>query len=197
MISAKQDLFTGNKMFKFIKYVTLEEGATKPIKDLTQTPLPYKKDELEPAISEETIRYHYGKLYKGYVDRYNDGEGDPDFNEAGAYLHDKYFTQFCSPKSNNRPTGKSLELIEKRFKSFEEFKEEFEKTALDIQGSGWCYLSVYGDLRTIKNHEIKQGITVILDMWEHAWALDYQADKKSYINNFWKIIDWDIINQRL
>ena len=181
-------------MFKFIKYVTLQE-STEP-KDLTQTTLPYKKDELEPALSEDAVKYHYSKLYKAYVDRYNEGEGDPEFNEAGAYLHDLYFTQFYAPKTSNLPTGKALEIIEEKFGTFDKFKEEFLKEAMGVQGSGWVYLSRYGEIKTIKNHVIRKDITVILDMWEHAFYLDYQADKKAYLNNQWKIVNWDIINQR-
>ena len=70
----------------------MNEGKTP--KTLVQTKLPYAKDDLEPSKSEDTIKYHYGKLYKAYVTRFNDGEGDADFNEAGAFLHDLYFTQF-------------------------------------------------------------------------------------------------------
>ena len=182
-------------MYKFIKYVTLVEDRAP--KTLTQTALPYKRDDLEPSISEDTIKYHYGKLYKGYVDRYNSGEGDADFNEAGAFLHDILFTQYSAPKSNNQPTGKSLDLITERFGSYDKFKDEFAKQAMKIQGSGWIYLSWRGEIKTIKNHEIKKDIAVLVDWWEHAWALDYQADKKAYLTNQWKIIDWDIINQRI
>ena len=145
--------------------------------------------------SKDTIDYHYGKLYKGYVDRYNKGEGDLDFNEAGAYLHSIYFTQFRSPTNNNQPVGKINDFIEKHFKSFNKFKEEFEKTAMGIQGSGWVYLSTSGTIKTIKNHEIKKDIVLLIDWWEHAWALDYKADKKEYLNNQWKIINWDRINE--
>ena len=68
---------------------------------------------------------------------------------------------------------------------------------MGIQGSGWVYLSKSGIIKTIKNHEIKQDIVLIIDWWEHAWALDYKANKKAYLENQWKIINWDIINQRL
>jgi superoxide dismutase, Fe-Mn family len=121
MILPKLGLPTEDNMFNFIKYVTITEA--KEPKTLTHTPLPYKRDELEPSISEETIDYHYGELYGGYVKRYNKGEGDPEFNEAGAFLHDIYFTQFRAPKSNNLPTGKSLELIEEHLDRMKSFKK--------------------------------------------------------------------------
>jgi len=181
-------------MYNFIKYVTLNEGHSP--KTIEQTKLPYKRDALDPSLSEDTIDYHYGKLYKTYVDRYNKGEGDPDFNEAGAFLHDIYFTQFREP-SNSGPTGDILAFIEKHFKSFDVFKDEFEKTAMKIQGSGWVYLARNGDIKTIANHAIKQDIVLLIDWWEHSWALDYQADKKAYLRNTWKIIDWDKISAKV
>ena len=108
-------------MYNFIKYVV--EG--KEIKTLEQVALSYARDALEPCLSEQTINYHYGKLYKTYVDRYNNKEGDPDFNEAGAYLHSIYFSQLQIPREPNDPFGKSKEFIENHFKTFDKFKEEF------------------------------------------------------------------------
>jgi superoxide dismutase len=63
-----------------------------------------------------------------------------------------------------------------------------------IQGSGWVYLAKDGKIKTIKNHEIKKDIVLLIDWWEHSWALDYQSDKKKYLENQWKIINWDHIN---
>ena len=180
-------------MYNFIK--TIVEGKTP--KTLTQTALPYERDALEKSISEETIDYHYGQLYKGYVDRYNAGEGDMDFNEAGAFLHDKYFTQFREPKTSNPPYGNILNFIEEHYKSYEKFQEQLAAEAMKIQGSGWVYLAKDGKIKTIVNHEIKTDIVLLIDWWEHAWALDYQSDKKRYLQNTWKIINWDIINQRI
>lgn len=182
-------------MYKFIKYVTLTED--KEPKTLTQTPLPYDRSALGKSLSKQSLDYHYGSLYKGYVDRYNKGEGDDDFNEAGAFLHDIYFTQFRAPKSNNAPVGKSLDLITEHFDTFDKFKTAFETEAMKIQGSGWIYLNHRGELRTIKNHEIRKDIVLLIDWWEHSWALDYKADKKAYLTNQWKIINWEIINQRI
>jgi Fe-Mn family superoxide dismutase len=182
-------------MYNFIKHITLNEGKTP--KTLTQTKLPYSRDALEPSISEDTIDYHYGKLYKTYVTRFNNGEGDADFNEAGAFLHDLLFTQYQAPISANVPTGTAGEFITKHFKTFDSFKEKFLKEAMSVQGSGWVYLARDGKIKTIVNHEIKMDIVLIIDWWEHAWALDYQADKKSYLTNQWKIINWDVISSRV
>lgn len=178
--------------YSFIRNV-LKEG--KPSK-LELKSLPYDMNELDPSVSEETLKYHYGTLAKSYVTRYNDGEGDATFNEAGAFLHNILFQQYQTPKSSNKPKGEMLEFIEERFKSFDDFKDEFAKVAMGIQGSGWAYLSKGGEIKTITNHQIKKDILLLIDWWEHAWALDYQADKKKYLENQWKIINWDHINEQ-
>ena len=181
-------------MYNFIKW-SLNEGKTP--KTLELLPLNYKKDELDPAISEDTINYHYGKLAKAYVTRFNDGEGDADFNEAGAFLHNILFQQYKSPSNRNDPDGSSGEFITKHWKTFERFQEEFSKEAMKIQGSGWVYLARDGSIKTITNHQIKHDIVLLVDWWEHAWALDYQHDKKKYLNNQWKIINWNVISARV
>ena len=181
-------------MYNFIKYVLKEDSSSKTLR---QTPLPYGRSDLEKCLSKESLDYHYGKLYKAYVDRYNAGEGDPDFNEAGAFLHDLYFTQFQTPEGSNKPDGSAGEFITKHFETFDNFKKEFEKTAMGIQGSGWVYLARNGKIKTIKNHEIKMDIVLLIDWWEHAWALDYQADKKGYLSNQWKLINWNVISSRV
>ena len=180
-------------MYNFIKQL----GEGREIKKLEQATLPYARDGLGRSLSKQAIDYHFGKLYKAYVDRFNAGEGDPDFNEAGAFLHNIYFTQLQPPKGSNAPTGEILDFIEKHFKSFDKFKETFTKTAMGIQGSGWVYLAKNGEIKTIVNHQIKNDILLLIDWWEHAWALDYQADKKKYLENQWKIINWSNINLKL
>jgi Fe-Mn family superoxide dismutase len=180
-------------MYNFIRQIT--EGRVG--KTLERIKLDYSLDSFGRSLSKQTMEYHYGKLYKTYVDRYNAGEGDSDFNEAGAFLHSVYFSQLCPPKGSNNPVGDSLEFIETNFKNFDNFKKAVEKSAMGIQGSGWVYLARDGKIKTIVNHEIKKDIVLLIDWWEHSWALDYQADKAKYLNNIWKIIDWEVINDRL
>jgi len=170
---------------------------SKDSKQLVQAILPYKRTELAPVLSQETLDYHYGKLYKGYVDRYNAEEGDADFNEAGAYLHDIYFTQLQPPRSGNRPHGASLELINRKHGDFMRFQEELQQQAMAIQGSGWIYMSRSGEIKTIKNHQIKKDIALLIDWWEHAFALDYQADKTKYLKSTWRVINWETVNRRI
>lgn len=182
-------------MKTFTKFIDIQEGTSPQV--LVQTELPYSNTDLEPIMSKDTIEYHYDELYGGYVKRFNQGEGDPKFNEAGAFLHNIFFTQFKAPIDNNRPSGPSRDFINTNFTNFFEMKKEFEKIAMGIQGSGWVYLAQDGTIKTIKNHEIKKDIVVLIDWWEHAWALDYKSKKKQYLKNIWDIIDWNVINQRL
>lgn len=159
--------------------------------------LPYSKNSLSPVLSQRSLDNHYGKLAQGYVDRYNEGEGDAVFNEAGAYLHNIYFSQFRTPRTNNKPTGPIGLLINKKFGDFESFKEKFTKEAMGTQGSAWIYLTRSGEIKVIKNHAKRSDICLLVDWWEHAWFDDYGTDKSKYLKNLWRIIDWDRINSRL
>jgi Fe-Mn family superoxide dismutase len=176
--------------------IDLIEASTKPAK-LETTPLPYAENALDPVLSKASIDYHYEHLAKGYAKRYNAGEGNADFNRAGSFLHNKFFPQLKAPKGANKPKGAVLELIESKFKTYEDFKAAVKENAMKIQGSGWIYLSTSGDIKTIPNHQVRNDIALLIDWWEHVWALDYQWDKEKYLDNIWKIIDWDVVNQRL
>jgi Fe-Mn family superoxide dismutase len=197
MICLVDVLLDANKYVMDIRNtIDLVEASTRPAK-LETTPLPYSEKDLAPVMSAETINYHYEHLARGYAKRYNSGEGNADFNRAGSFLHNKFFPQLRAPKGANRPRGAVLALIEEHFKTYEDFQTAFEDKFMSIQGSGWVYLSTGGEIKTIANHAVRTDICVLVDAWEHAWALDYQSDKKKYLNNIWRIIDWDVCNERL
>jgi Fe-Mn family superoxide dismutase len=177
-------------------HIDLIEASTRPAK-LETTPLPYGPKDLEPVMSRTTIDYHFEHLAKGYAKRYNAGEGNADFNRAGSFLHNKFFPQLRAPKGTNRPKGAVLQLIEDNFKTWEDFKEQFAEAFMSIQGSGWCYLSTSGTIKTIANHAVRTDIAILVDAWEHAWSIDYRWDKEKYLDNIWKIINWDVCNERL
>jgi len=174
----------------------LLEATTRPAK-LETTPLPYGENDLEPVLSQDSLNYHYGHLAKGYAKRYNADEGDADFNRAGSFLHNKFFPQLRAPKGANRPRGAVLALIEEKFKTFEDFKIAVKEAAMKIQGSGWVYLSTGGEIKIIRNHAVRTDICVLIDWWEHVWATDYQWEKERYLDNIWRIINWDVCNERL
>jgi Fe-Mn family superoxide dismutase len=176
--------------------IDLIEATTRESK-LETTPLPYGVNDLAPVMSSQTLDYHFEHLAKGYAKRYNEGKGDADFNRAGSFLHNKFFPQLIPPKANNRPRGAVLTLIEKKFRSYEDFQAQVKETAMKIQGSGWVYLSTNGDIKTIKNHAVRTDICVLIDFWEHAYSLDYQWEKEKYLDNIWRIINWDVCNERI
>jgi Fe-Mn family superoxide dismutase len=175
--------------------ITLLE-AKSVASDIEIIPLNYKETDLSPILSKDTLELHYEKLAKGYATRYNKGEGDKDFNYAGVFLHNLLFTQYREVRNSNPPNGPMMGFINKHFKSFDEMKSAFEEEAMKLQGSNWIYLAYDGKIKTIKNHEVRDDILLLVDWWEHAWILDYGSDKKKYLKEQWKIINWNVINTR-
>jgi Fe-Mn family superoxide dismutase len=166
---------------------------------LVQEQLPVDRTALAPVMSQDTIDYHYGKLAAGYVKRYNAKEGNDEFNYGGAKLHNLFFPQLQEPKSGNKPTGISAEVINKKWKNFKDFQDAFALEFMKAQGSNWIYMDSRGDIKVIHNHEYRKSMDIVLifDGWEHSWVLDYEHDKQRYLDNFWKIINWEIVNNRL
>ena len=186
--------------------------------------LPYATNALEPVISEQTINFHYGKHLQNYVNTLTslvkDTEwadksvedivkGAPDgplFNNAGQVLnHALYFSQFRSPRQNNQPEGRLLEAINTSFGSFENFKAQFTQAATTLFGSGWAWLAQQEDEKLVITKEanggnpVRQGLKPIygLDVWEHAYYLDFQNRRADHIAASWDIVDWDVVAGRL
>jgi Fe-Mn family superoxide dismutase len=182
-------------MLKELKDFIAEAESSRPT--LVLEKLPYARDALEPVMSKATVDLHYGVLSKGYVDRYNNKEGDDAFNFGGATLHNMYWATLQPSSTGNRPSGASEELINKKFGSYEKFKQEFIAKAKSLQGSGWCYMDVKGNIATLPNQAFKKTMRIALpiDMWEHSYLLDTSKDK--YLDGIWRIINWSIVNDRL
>jgi Fe-Mn family superoxide dismutase len=181
--------------FHFIKYIN--EGRDD--RELVQDSLKFGHGDLHPVMSKESLNYHYDGLAAKYFERYNAGEGDADFNYGGAILHNLFFGNLRTPAAGNKPRGTSKEIIDQEYGDFYKFKEAFEKEFMAAQGSNWIYMDTGGKLHTIHNHEYRRSmkIALLVDAWEHSWALDYQQDKAKYLTNIWRIIDWDVVNDRL
>lgn len=162
---------------------------------LTLVKLPYDEKDLEPVMDRDVVRYHYHVLSKGYVDRFNSGEGDPAFNKAGALLHNLWWPQLQAPNRSNAPKGAIKELIDKKYGSFSDFKEQFTEESIKFQGSGWSYINSSGDILTLKNQTWKKDIIMLTDLWEHA-SNPYHT-RKEYLRTIWQIINWDTVNIRL
>ena len=128
------------------------------------------------------------------------------FNNAGQILnHNLYFLQFQKVKENNVHDGKIADLIKRDFQSFENFKDEFSKKSTGLFGSGWVWLSLNtdGKLEISQEQNAQNPITkgnvplLTIDVWEHAYYLDYQNKRAEYIEKFWSIINWNEVNKRL
>lgn len=171
-----------------------QEILSESSSELERIKVSYKSSALAPVISAANFDFHYNTLYKRYVDNYNKGL-NKSFNEAGAYLHGIYFSQF-GPARGIKPTGQIRNLIDRKFDNFIDFKKSFKEHAMKLTGSGWVYLSKSGDIKTIANHAKRTDIAVLVDMWEHAYMNDYHS-KEKYLDAIWKIMDWNAINSRL
>jgi Fe-Mn family superoxide dismutase len=174
-------------------------SESKDSREIYQNKLKFGKDEFAPVMSEATIKYHFDGLAAKYSERYNAGEGDPDFNFGGAMLHNIFFANLIPPQAANKPEGLSKSIIDDVYGDFEKFKAAVEKEFMAAQGSNWIYMDYDGKLHTIHNHEYRKGmkIALLIDAWEHAWALDYQQDKAKYLTNIWRIINWEVVDIRL
>ena len=194
------------------------------IMSITMPTLPYANNALEPVISEQTIDFHYGKHLQNYVDTLNtliqgtEFEGKsvedivkaapdgPIFNNAGQTLnHIIYFLQFKSPVKGNEPTGKIAEALVRDFGSVENFKKEFAQAGATLFGSGWAWLSQDKNGKLVITKEpnagnpLRHGNNPILgiDVWEHAYYLDYQNRRVDHLAALWDIIDWNVVESRL
>lgn len=194
------------------------------IMNITMPTLPYAANALEPVISEQTINFHYGKHLQNYVNTLNtliqgtEFEGKsveeivktapdgPIFNNAGQTLnHTYYFLQFKSPVKGNEPTGKIAEALVRDFGSVENFKKEFTQAAATLFGSGWAWISQDKNGKLVITKEanagnpLRHGNNPLLgiDVWEHAYYLDYQNRRVDHLAALWDIIDWKVVESLL
>jgi Fe-Mn family superoxide dismutase len=180
--------------------------------------LPYKEDALSPVISANTMSYHYGKHHKGYVDKLNSLVENTDyaklsldalikkakedgktaiFNNAAQIAHHSFYWSSMKPGGGGiPPAGALLTAINTSFKSFDDFKKQFIDDASGLFGSGWCWLVLdSGALKIVKtsNAELPTGkALLVIDVWEHAYYLDYQNKRKDYVT-VWldKLANWE------
>ena len=179
-------------------------------------PLPYSKDALEPHISRETLEFHHGKHHKTYVDKLNEliegteFENAPlediirrsdgtIFNNAAQTWNHTFFWRCMTPNGGGRPSGDLMKSIEKSFGSFDAFKKEFSAASADLFGSGWAWLVKRDDgslaIEPLKDADtpVKSGgrAVLTLDVWEHAYYIDYRNSRPEFIAAFWNVVDWN------
>lgn len=183
--------------------------------------LPYALDALAPKISKQTLEFHWGKHHQAYVNNLNnlvpgtkfesssletiirEADGGIFNNGAQVWNHTFYFHSL-SPTASLEPTGILADAINKSFGSLGEFKEQFAKAAATLFGSGWAWLvkKEDGSLAIVQEsnagNPLRSNLTPLLtcDVWEHAYYLDYQNRRPDYIQIFWDLLDWKVIEKR-
>ncbi|GLS26772.1 superoxide dismutase [Fe] [Marinibactrum halimedae] len=182
--------------------------------------LPYALNALEPHISQETLEYHYGKHHKTYVDKLNglvpgtefEGKSLEEvvksssggvFNNSAQIWNHTFYWNCLKPNGGGEPTGPVAEAINAAFGSFEKFKEEFTTSAINNFGSSWTWLvkEADGSVAIVNTSNAAtpltdEGITPILtvDLWEHAYYIDYRNVRPDYMKAFWALVNWDFVN---
>lgn len=185
------------------------------------TPLPYDYKALEPYISEQTLRYHHDKHLAAYVNKTLELAAGTTFanssleeivlgadgalfnNAAQVWNHNFYFAQF-SPKSKSEPEGELRKAIDKSFGSFKKLRERMTAESLSLFGSGWVWLvsDAHGKLSIVSKSNAGNPLTdglyplLAIDVWEHAYYIDYRNARVEGVNALWKVVDWKVVGER-
>ncbi len=184
-------------------------------------PLPYEKNALEPHISAETLEYHYGKHHATYVTKLNGlvegtdlesksleeiiktSEGGV-FNNAAQIWNHTFYWHCLSPNGGGEATGAVADAIKAKWGSFEDFQAAFDDKAVNNFGSSWTWLvkTADGSLDIVNTSNAgtpitEEGVTPLLtvDLWEHAYYIDYRNARPKYLENFWKLVNWEFANE--
>ncbi|MED1488540.1 superoxide dismutase [Bacillus smithii] len=194
-----------------------------PIGKHVLPPLPYAYNALEPYISEEIMRLHHTKHHQSYVDGLNTAEEklrearrrnqfdlikhwerEAAFHGSGHYLH-TIFWEIMNPRGGGKPKGELLAQIEKDFGSYELFKKHFSEAAKKVEGVGWAILvwsprSRRLEILQAERHQfLTQWDTIpllVLDVWEHAYYLQYKNDRGKYVDQWWNVVYWPNVEKR-
>ena len=187
--------------------------------------LPYAYNALEPHIDARTMEIHHSKHHNGYTNNLNNAIAGTDLdnksieeicsstalsggarNNGGGYFNHNMFWTSMSPDGGGNPTGEIANVINASFGSYDNFKNEFSKTAATRFGSGWAWLCVEGEKLTVCSTanqdnplmEDQCGGTPVLclDVWEHAYYLNYQNKRPDYISAFFNVLNWEEVNKR-
>jgi Fe-Mn family superoxide dismutase len=187
--------------------------------------LPYDYDALEPVISKELLTLHHDVHHKGYVDGANQllqkldnarqKNADIDqkavlkgltYNVGGHILHSLFWGNMISEDEYSEPEGAIKELLENEFGSIDRFKKEFSEAAKSTEGSGWAALTYCKKtnrplIMQIEKHHVNMypmfSIIMAIDVWEHAYYLDYKNKRGDFVEAFWRIVNWKEVGNRL
>jgi Fe-Mn family superoxide dismutase len=186
---------------------------------LVLNPLPYSKKALQPFISEETMDYHYGKHHAGYVKKANQlyaeyqsllGLGKrveannivPSywFNYYGNYYHNLFWNSM-SPNKSGMLGQFSFRAISASYKNVKAFLEEIVSAGKSVEGSGWVLVTFDNnrlEILTVPNHiNIDRKILMVVDVWEHAYYIDYRNEREKWLRNFCNIINWENVEKKI
>jgi Fe-Mn family superoxide dismutase len=180
--------------------------------------LPYAKDALAPTISAETIEYHYGKHHQTYVTNLNNLVPGTEFenaslediimkasggifNNAAQVWNHTFYWNCLSPNGGGAPSGALADAINSAFGSFDEFKQKFSTSAATNFGSGWTWLvkNSDGGVEIVNTSNAANPMTdgktplLTVDVWEHAYYIDYRNARPKYLESIWGIINWDFV----
>ena len=185
-------------------------------------PLPYEMNALEPHISSETLEFHYGKHHQTYVNNLNglvEGTDNASksleeiimssdgglFNNAAQVWNHTFYWNCLSPNGGGEPTGDVADAINKAFGSFAEFQEKFNDKAVNNFGSSWTWLvkNADGSLEIVNTSNAGTPMTdnqialLTVDLWEHAYYIDFRNARPKYLDAFWKLVNWDYVAKNL
>ncbi len=180
--------------------------------------LPYALDALAPTLSQETLEYHYGKHHQTYVTNLNNlipgtefeamslediimKSSGGVFNNAAQVWNHTFYWNCLSPNGGGAPTGALAAAIDAKFGSFEEFKKQFNQSGATNFGSGWTWLvkNADGSLEIFNTSNAGTPMTsgkqalLTLDVWEHAYYIDYRNARPKYLETMWHIVNWDFV----
>ena len=179
-------------------------------------PLPFAKNALAPHMSEETLEFHYGKHHQTYVTNLNNlikgteyenltleeivkKSSGGVFNNSAQVWNHTFFWNSLKPQGGGQPSGALAEAINKKWGSLDKFKEEFTKTAVGTFGSGWAWLvkKPDGSLDLVSTSNAATPLTtdakplLTIDVWEHAYYIDYRNARPKFVEAYWNIVNWD------
>lgn len=188
--------------------------------------LPYDFNALEPHIDAKTMEIHHGKHHNAYVTNLNNAIAGSDLenksleelmkvagtnaavrNNGGGHYNHSLFWTILAPNGGGNPSGELAAAIDAKFGSFDAFKEEFNKAAATRFGSGWAWLSVSNGELVVSSTpnqdnpvmdvaDVKGTPILGLDVWEHAYYLNYQNRRPDYVSAFWNLVSWDEVSKR-
>ncbi|WP_027948578.1 superoxide dismutase [Fe] [Haliea salexigens] len=185
--------------------------------------LPYARDALAPHISAETIDYHYGKHHNTYVEKLNgmvpgtefEGKSLEEviktssggvFNNAAQIWNHSFYWECLSPNGGGEASGAVAKAIDAAFGSFADFKKAFTDAAVGNFGSGWTWLvkNSDGSVAIVNTSNAETPLTdssvtplLTVDVWEHAYYIDYRNARPKYMDAFWALVNWDFVNKNL